>query len=53
MKKQMQTMDDRQAEVGKEKKPYQTPTLKKLGNVQQLTKGTPLLPGSDDTVFSI
>lgn len=47
MKKQMQTMDDRQAEVGKEKQPYATPKLLKLGSVKELTEGAPLLPFLD------
>ncbi len=41
MKEQMQTMDDRQVEAGKEKKTYKTPELTRLGNVKQLTTGGP------------
>lgn len=53
MENQMQAMDDRQAEVGSEKKPYKTPTLTKLGNVEQLTQGEPLIPAADEGVCSI
>ncbi len=30
-----------------EKKPYETPTLTKLGSVEQVTQGVPLLPLPD------
>lgn len=48
MENKVQVMDDKQAEVVDEKKPYQTPTLTKLGSVKQLTQGVPYMPGPDD-----
>lgn len=48
MESQVQAMDDKQVEVGIEKKPYETPMLTKLGTVNQLTKGGPVLVGRDD-----
>ena len=53
MENQVQAMDDRQAEVGREKKPYETPTLTKLGTVQQVTQGGPGVPLWDFGTFSM
>jgi hypothetical protein len=40
-------MDDRQAEVGKEKQPYSPPMLERLGSVKHVTKGFPIVPVPD------
>ena len=49
----VKAIDDQQAEVGNEKKPYHTPTLTRLGNVTQLTRGGhPAFPTPDDSVLS-
>lgn len=47
MENQMQAIDDKQAEVGSEKKPYEMPTLTKLGTVQQVTQGIYIFPFPD------
>lgn len=44
--------EKKEAEAVREKRPYQTPRLKKLGSVEQLTEGVSG-PIPDDTFFSI
>ena len=39
MESQKQAMDDKQAEGSDKRKSYETPTLTKLGSVEQLTRG--------------
>lgn len=53
MEKQMQAMDDKQAEVVHQKKPYETPTLTKLGSVEQVTQGQPRVPVPDPGTVSV
>lgn len=53
MENQVQATDDKQAEVGNEKKPYQTPTLTKLGSVEQVTGGSGSFLGSDVQGLSV
>lgn len=44
----VKAINDQQAEVGNEKKPYHTPTLTRLGNVTQLTKGLPFVSNPEN-----
>lgn len=53
MENQAQAMNDKQVEVGKEKKPYEPPTLKKLGNVEQVTQGQPPSIIPDNVINSV
>ena len=48
----MKAIDDQQAEGVGGKRPYETPRLKKLGSVQQLTEGTHVFNVPDDTILS-
>ncbi len=52
MEKDLKAMDDKQAEVGNAKKTYETPTLTKLGTVEQLTQGAPPRFRPDNGSFS-
>ena len=49
----MKAIDDQQAEGVGGKRPYETPRLKKLGTVQQLTQGVHVLNIPDDGVLSV
>ncbi|MBI5411078.1 MAG: hypothetical protein HZA21_03705 [Nitrospirae bacterium] len=48
----IKAIDDQQAEGVGGKRPYRTPKLTKLGTVQQLTEGMPLIALADDNVLS-
>lgn len=48
----IKAIDDQQAEGVGRKRPYRTPKLKKLGSVEQLTQGIPILAIPDDGILS-
>lgn len=47
MEKKVKVIDDKQVEVGNEKKPYKTPELQRIGTVGEVTQGVPILPLPD------
>jgi len=49
----VKAIDDQQAAGAGGKRPYHTPTLTKLGSVEQVTQGTHILPIRDDGVLSV
>ena len=49
----MKAIDDQQTEGVRGKRPYRTPKLRKLGSVEQVTQGSPVLAIPDDTVLSV
>jgi hypothetical protein len=52
MEQQKQTTADKQTEVTCAKKPYATPELWRLGNVEQVTQGLPSNPVPDNGTVS-
>ena len=53
MENPVQAVGDQQAQAVREKKPYETPSLTKLGNVKQLTQGIAIRGRPDDGFYSI
>ncbi|MCR4318915.1 MAG: PIG-S family GPI transamidase component [Candidatus Brocadiaceae bacterium] len=49
----VKAIDDQQTEGVRGKRPYKTPTLKKLGSLEQLTQGIPNIPVPDDFETSV
>lgn len=49
---QPKELPEKQQEAPRPKSPYTTPMLVRLGNVRQLTEGTPMMRAPDDSVFS-
>lgn len=47
MERTMRAVDDQQVQGAKQKKPYETPRLKKLGSVEQVTQGVKAQPVPD------
>ena len=52
MNHKKQSNEKQDAEGSGGKRPYETPTLTKLGSVEQLTQGMPVLAVPDDGILS-